>query len=72
MIMLNSDIIARIGEDKFAALAIKASWAVSDILANRLKSNIESQNKKTTHPYKLPLSIGFSYYDPGNPVPLLN
>jgi diguanylate cyclase (GGDEF)-like protein len=65
-----SDIIARIAGDKFAALAIEASWAVSDMLANRLKSNLESQNKKTTRPYKLSLSIGFSYYDPGNPCSL--
>lgn len=62
-----SDIIGRIGGDKFAALAVETSWEASEILAIRLQDNLESQNEKAIRPYKLSLSIGFSYYDPGNP-----
>jgi diguanylate cyclase (GGDEF)-like protein len=62
-----SDIIARIGGDEFVILAIEASLAVSDILASRLQDNIQHYNTITKHPYKLSLSVGFSYYDPENP-----
>jgi diguanylate cyclase (GGDEF)-like protein len=65
-----SDIIARIGGDEFVVLALETSWALAEILAFRLQEKIQSHNTKTTQPYKLSLSIGFSYYDPGNPCSL--
>lgn len=65
-----SDIIARIGEDEFTVLAIEASWAVTDIFAIRLKESLKNYNEEVTRPYNLSFSIGFSYYDPGNPCSL--
>lgn len=65
-----SDIIARIGGDEFVILALDTSWTVAEILAFRLQENLQSHNTKTTRPYKLSFSIGFSYYDHGNPCSL--
>jgi diguanylate cyclase (GGDEF)-like protein len=62
-----SDIIARIGEDDFAILAIDISWAFSDILAIRLKESLKNFNEEVTRPYNLSFNTGFSYYDPENP-----
>jgi diguanylate cyclase (GGDEF)-like protein len=62
-----SDIIARIGGDEFVVLAIETSWTVRDILASRLQENMRLHNAIFKHPYKLSLSVGFSYYDPENP-----
>jgi diguanylate cyclase (GGDEF)-like protein len=65
-----SDIIAHIGEDEFAILAIEASWAVAEIFAMRLQECLEKFNKELGRPYKLSFNVGFSYYDPGNPCSL--
>jgi diguanylate cyclase (GGDEF)-like protein len=65
-----SDIIARIGEDEFAILAIEASWVVAEIFAMRLQESLGKYNEELTRPYKLSFNIGFSYYDPGNPCSL--
>ena len=62
-----SDIIARIGEDEFAILAIDTSWAFIDILAIRLKESLKNFNEEVTRPYNLSFNAGFSYYDPENP-----
>jgi len=65
-----SDIIARIGEDEFAILAIEASWVVAEIFAMRLQESLKKYNEELTRPYNLSFNIGFSYYDPGNPCSL--
>ena len=65
-----SDIIARIGEDEFAILAIEASWVVAEIFTMRLQESLGKYNEEIARPYKLSFNIGFSYYDPGNPCSL--
>jgi diguanylate cyclase (GGDEF)-like protein len=65
-----SDIVARIGGDEFAVLAIETSWAVSDIFAMRLKNNLVIHNEIEARPFELSFSIGFSYFDPGSPCSL--
>lgn len=62
-----SDIIARIGGDEFAVLAVETHDVSIEVFIARLKSNLEAHNVEELHHYKLSLSIGFSCYDPDNP-----
>ena len=62
-----SDIIARIGGDEFAVLAIEASGASAAILASRLQENLEAHNAQQNRHYKLSLSFGVARYDPESP-----
>lgn len=57
-----SDIIARIGGDEFAALVIEPSNNV-EFLASRLRKNIKSSNAKGSRQYKLSISMGITRYD---------
>lgn len=62
-----SDIIARIGGDEFAVLAVETHDVSIEVFIARLKSNLEAHNVEELHRYKLSLSVGFSCYDPDNP-----
>lgn len=63
-----SDIIARLGGDEYAALALDTSEANSEIFTARLQSLIDTRNKQEHRRYRLSISAGCSYYDPENPV----
>lgn len=56
-----SDIVARIGGDEFAALALDTDAAFEEKIFRRLET------EKAGCRYSLTLSIGFSYYDPFRP-----
>ena len=62
-----SDIIARIGGDEFAILALETGATYSEILVNRLKANVETHNDKSSRSYALSFSVGVTHYDPGAP-----
>lgn len=62
-----SDIIARIGGDEFAVLAIEDSRECSEILTNRLQKNIKARNKKRNYRYQLSIRVGIVQYDPEYP-----
>jgi len=62
-----SDIIARMGGDEFAVLAIEASDVEPGILTQRLQNRIESYNNLENREYVLSISIGCAYYDPTVP-----
>lgn len=61
-----SDIIARIGGDEFAAILERKSED-SKTITLRLLQNIEEHNAKADRSYELSISLGVSYYDPESP-----
>ena len=63
----SSDIIARMGGDEFAILAIDPKDSNSEVLIKRLQNQIDWYNNKKNRKYKLSISIGCSFYDPENP-----
>ncbi|MCX8111518.1 MAG: diguanylate cyclase [Syntrophorhabdaceae bacterium] len=65
-----SDIIARIGGDEFAALALDATIATRDVLLRRLDNTLYRYNKKQGRLYEISLSVGVAYYDPSEPLTL--
>lgn len=60
----NSDIIARIGENDFAALALEAHYSSSHIMSARLQKNLEDYNLREKQLYRLSLSTGIAFFDP--------
>ncbi|MFN0065026.1 MAG: diguanylate cyclase [Chlamydiales bacterium] len=56
------DIIARIGGDEFAVIAVNAENDVEDILKEHLLEKISTVNNSGSRPYKISLSIGSSHY----------
>lgn len=65
-----SDIIARLGGDEYAVLAVNMTEADSEIINARLKHLIDKQNYQENRKYTLSISVGCSYYDPDNPCSL--
>ncbi len=62
-----TDIIARVGGDEFAIIAIEAVRDSVDIISGRIQNCIEIRNSMTESKYGLSLSIGAIYYDPEHP-----
>jgi len=65
-----SDVIARMGGDEFAILAINTTEVNSEILTGRLQSLIYTHNHQENRRYRLSISLGCSCYDPENPCSL--
>jgi diguanylate cyclase (GGDEF)-like protein len=60
-----TDIIARIGGDEFVVMGILASGIPVEVLADRLRSQVEIHNEKRPDPYRLSLSAGAAAYPIG-------
>ncbi len=58
-----SDVIARIGGDEFAILAIEAHQDSGEILTKRLQEKLKEANA-SRRPYVLSVSFGVAYLDP--------
>jgi diguanylate cyclase (GGDEF)-like protein len=58
-----SDLIARIGGDEFAVLTMETAPNSSIRLLDRLESNIRANNKISTWPFSMSLSVGVSRYN---------
>ncbi len=65
-----SDIIARVGGDEFAVLALEAAPAEGEILERHLREGVAGRNAAADRPYRLSLSVGTACYDPGQPAAL--
>jgi diguanylate cyclase (GGDEF)-like protein/PAS domain S-box-containing protein len=59
-----SDIIARIGGDEFAVMALEAPKDSVEMLTRRLREKIEARNVTDSASYQLSVSIGVASYDP--------
>jgi diguanylate cyclase (GGDEF)-like protein len=67
-----SDILARIGGDEFAVLAMDVSTSseVSNLLTTRLQENLDAINRHADRPYQLSLSVGVAFLEPDSPLTL--
>lgn len=59
----SSDIIARIGGDEFAVLAVEATEEGAELALSRLRGRVDDFNQASREPYKLSLSIGMVRHD---------
>ena len=59
-----ADIMARIGGDEFAILAIDIAETNPEILIDRLQQKIDEYNNKMNKSYKMSMSCGTAVYDP--------
>jgi diguanylate cyclase (GGDEF)-like protein/PAS domain S-box-containing protein len=62
-----SDIIARLGGDEYAALAVDITEINSGIFTARLQSLIDEKNRQDGRRYRLAISVGCSFHDPEHP-----
>lgn len=58
-----SDIIARMGGDEFAVLAVEATGDAPQLLVDRLSERIDEFNEARREPYQLAVSIGMARHE---------
>ncbi|MCG6538111.1 MAG: GGDEF domain-containing protein [Syntrophales bacterium LBB04] len=64
------DIIARIGGDEFAVLALEASLEYADMIKKRLQDQLDIHNARENRKFTISLSIGVAYFDPEQHISL--
>jgi diguanylate cyclase (GGDEF)-like protein len=65
----DSDVLARIGGDEFAVLALESSGQSQGIILRRLEKNLK-MSSATEKRYELSLSVGVARFDPNHAVSL--
>ena len=63
----SSDIIARMGGDEFAILAIDTTGIYPEVMMTRVQNQIDKHNNEGIRRYKISISMGTAYYDPESP-----
>jgi diguanylate cyclase (GGDEF)-like protein len=63
-----SDIIARIGGDEFAVLAIESNRLSNELLTKRLEQHLHEHNQQHGYPFDLKVSVGTVFCDPSCPL----
>ncbi len=58
-----SDLIARLGGDDFAVLALEATGEDAKALVERLRRQVLDSNETSKEPYQLSISVGMARYD---------
>ena len=61
----NSDIVARIGGDEFAVIAIEAGKDHTGVLIARLRQKLKDWNAEEAHRFRLSFSVGIACLSPG-------
>ena len=64
------DIICRMGGDEFLLIFPESSLKEAPLIKERLGKDLIILNQTLKKPYKIDHSIGFSEYDPANPLPM--
>lgn len=65
-----SDIVARIGGDEFAVMAVEANRKSGELLAKRLIQNVDKFNGNSQLPFKVSMSFGYSCCEPASDLSL--
>jgi diguanylate cyclase (GGDEF)-like protein len=65
-----SDVVARIGGDEFAILALDSRRRGAEGMIARLNERLHAFNQQPGRAYALSVSIGYAQYDPENPSTL--
>jgi len=65
-----SDILARLGGDEYAALALDTAEEYAAIFTERLQFLVDAKNREAGRKFKLSISIGGASYDPEKPCSL--
>jgi diguanylate cyclase (GGDEF)-like protein/PAS domain S-box-containing protein len=65
-----SDIVARIGGDEFAVLAIDIAEGKAAALTRRLREKLQARNARADAPYAISFSLGVARYEPDRPCSL--
>lgn len=66
----DSDILARIGGDEFAVLAVESSAAVASAIDKRIKEKLAEINKRPGRTYELAISRAIAPFNPWKPSTL--
>jgi diguanylate cyclase (GGDEF)-like protein len=66
----DSDIVARLGGDEFVVLLANADPSMHDRIHGRLDGELGTYNRGVAHTHTLSLSLGITFFDPEQPMPL--
>jgi diguanylate cyclase (GGDEF)-like protein len=66
-----SDIVARLGGDEFVALLANAEPSMRGAIAVRLRDALTARNAGEDPARRLSLSVGISFFDPQQPLPII-
>lgn len=63
-----TDVVARIGGDEFAALVLESDPGTAPMILRRLEENLRRTNAEDTLPFEISVSVGVADFDPEAPA----